>query len=123
MQFKENNNAIYLQIAGRICDEILAGQLRPGGRISSVREYAAALQVNANTVMRSYDHLTREGIIFNRRGIGFFVADDAPDRIRTSGEKELMEGELAEIFRRLALLNVTPEQLSSLYANYISSTK
>ena len=56
MNFKESK-AIYLQIADRICDEVLLGQYREEERIPSVREYAAVVEVNANTVMRSYDRL------------------------------------------------------------------
>ena len=56
MNFKESK-AIYLQIADRICDEILLGQYPEEERIPSVREYAAIVEVNANTVMRSFDYL------------------------------------------------------------------
>ena len=55
MNFKESK-AIYLQIADRICDEVLLGQYQEEERIPSVREYAAVVEVNANTVMRSYDY-------------------------------------------------------------------
>ena len=54
MDFKESK-AIYLQIADRICDEILLGVYPEEGRIPSVREYAGMVEVNANTVMRSFD--------------------------------------------------------------------
>ncbi len=73
MEFENNRRAIYLQIADKIMDDIMAGLHPVEERIPSVREYAAMVEVNANTVMRAYDYLTREEIIFNRRGIGFFV--------------------------------------------------
>ena len=76
MKFKENNKAIYLQIADKISDDILLGTILPGARIPSVREYASTLEVNANTIMRSYEYLERQGVIFNRRGIGFFITDE-----------------------------------------------
>lgn len=72
MNFKESK-AIYLQIADRICDEVLLGQYREEERIPSVREYAAVVEVNANTVMRSYDYLQSQEVIYNKRGIGYFV--------------------------------------------------
>ena len=78
MQFKENQT-IYLQIAERISDEILLGHYAIGSRIPSVREYAALVEVNANTVMRSYEFLQTQSIIFNKRGIGFFVS---PEELR-----------------------------------------
>ena len=70
MNFKESK-AIYLQIADRICDEILLGQFGEEERIPSVREYAAIVEVNANTVMRSFDYLQSQNIIYNKRGIGY----------------------------------------------------
>ena len=76
MNFKESK-AIYLQIADRICDEILLGQFGEEERIPSVREYAAIVEVNANTVMRSFDYLQSQNIIYNKRGIGYFVAPGA----------------------------------------------
>ena len=76
MNFKESK-AIYLQIADRICDEVLLGQYREEERIPSVREYAAVVEVNANTVMRSYDYLQSQEVIYNKRGIGYFVASGA----------------------------------------------
>lgn len=65
MNFKESK-AIYLQIADRICDEILLGQYPEEERIPSVREYAAIVEVNANTVMRSFDYLQVQNIIYNK---------------------------------------------------------
>ncbi len=70
MDFKDSQ-PIYLQITDGIMDQILDGTYPPDGRIPSVREYAAKVEVNANTVMRSYDWLQQQQIIFNRRGIGF----------------------------------------------------
>ena len=119
--FQENNKAIYLQIAERVHDDVLSGALRPGQRLPSVREYAAAVQVNPNTVMRTYELLSRDGIIVNRRGIGFFLTDEAPDIIRDLRVARLMDTELPALFRRLALLGVTPAELSASYNKYLSS--
>ena len=80
MKFKESKS-IYLQIADRICDEILQGQYTEEERIPSVREYAATVEVNANTVVRTYDYLQGQEIIHNKRGIGYFVSAGAKDRI------------------------------------------
>ncbi len=93
MIFNENNKAIYLQIADKICDDIMLGTLNEGDRIPSVREYAASLEVNANTVMRSYEFLERNGIIFNRRGIGYVIEKDAAIRIRKMRKETFFTGE------------------------------
>ena len=67
MKFKESKS-IYLQIADRIMDEILRMVYPEEGRVPSVREYAAMVEVNANTVVRSYDYLQGQEIIYNKRG-------------------------------------------------------
>ena len=76
MTFKENK-PIYLQIADRIMDEILQEVYEEEGRILSVREYAGIVEVNANTVVRTYDYLQSQGIIYNKRGLGYFVSTGA----------------------------------------------
>ena len=66
MKFRDSQS-IYLQIAERICDEILGNKFPPGERIPSIREYAAMVEVNANTVVRSYEWLQQHEIIFNKK--------------------------------------------------------
>ena len=50
-----NDKAIYVQIAERLSDEILAGKYKEDERIPSVREYAELLEVNANTAVTAYE--------------------------------------------------------------------
>lgn len=119
MIFKENNKAIYLQIADKICDDILTGHFLAGARIPSVREYAASLEVNANTVMRSYEYLERLGVIFNRRGIGFFIADMARDVIVNERKQTFLNGEMKYLFHQLMLLGISPEEAKTMYENYL----
>lgn len=123
MEFSDNNNAIYLQIARRVCDDILGGTLQEEGRIPSVREYASMVEVNANTVMRAYDYLQQEGIIFNRRGIGYFVAAGARQAIGEERMKRFVNEEMSHIFGQLRLMGVTPEQLQSMYQNFLQPVK
>ncbi len=118
MNFKENNKAIYLQIADKICDDILLGTYTAGGRLPSVREYAAMVQVNANTVMRSYDYLSSLEVIYNKRGIGFFVADDACGKVTDMRRTSFLETEIGEVFHQLRLLGVTPDALRDMYSKY-----
>ena len=65
---------IYLQMAERLCDEILAGTYSDDDRVPSVREYAVMLEVNTNTAVKAYDALARDNVIYNRRGLGYFVS-------------------------------------------------
>ena len=97
---------IYLQIADAICDRILSGELREGDRIPSVREYGADIGVNPNTMMRSYEKLTADGIIYNKRGIGYYVSDDARETVLSAQRKDFIEKEVPAIRQRMLLLGL-----------------
>jgi len=97
---------IYLQIADSISDRILSGQLKGEDRIPSVRDYGADLGVNPNTMMRVYEKLTADGVLYNKRGIGYFVAEDARELILEAQRKEFIEKDVPAIRERLALLGL-----------------
>ena len=97
---------IYLQIADALCDSILTGKLSPDGRIPSVREYGAEIGVNPNTVMRVYEKLAAEEIIYNKRGIGYFVSADARKKILAAQKEEFLTKEVPAIKRRMQLLGL-----------------
>lgn len=122
MNFKESK-AIYLQIADRICDEILLGQYPEEGRIPSVREYAAIVEVNANTVMRSFDYLQAQNIIYNKRGIGYFVTTGAKELIHTLRKEIFMKEELEYFFRQLHTLNIPIKEIEAMYREFIKKQK
>lgn len=120
MNFRDNQ-PIYLQIAEKICDDILAGIYLADQRLPSVREYGVKALVNSNTVMRTYDYLQSQSIIFNRRGIGFYVSPDAVERILAIRRDVFMKDELPYLFSRLKSLGVTAPQLTKLYEEYLMS--
>ena len=107
MEFN-SNKSIYLQICDAICEQILTGALRPDERIPSVREYGAEIGVNPNTVMRSYEKLTNDGIIYNKRGIGYFICPEAREIILEVQRKDFLENELPLILKRMKLLGINP---------------
>lgn len=110
MEFS-SDKPIYIQIYEVICDRILSGELLPEQRIPSVREYGASIGVNPNTVMRTYEKLTSDGVIFNKRGIGYFVSADAVSIIRQQARKEFIENEFPAIIRKMKLLGIDPSEL------------
>ncbi|MCM1484021.1 MAG: GntR family transcriptional regulator [Muribaculaceae bacterium] len=123
MDSSNNDRAIYLQIADGIMDEIIAGVYVPDGRIPSVREYAGRVEVNANTVMRAYDYLERNGTLYNRRGIGFFVSADAIERIKAAWREEFFSTDMPRVFSRMHSIGLTPAELSELYTQFIKTVK
>lgn len=117
MKFRDNQS-IYLQIAERICDEILDNKFPPGERIPSIREYAAMVEVNANTVVRSYEWLQQHEIIFNKRGIGYYVSPDGKNRIREMRRVRFFEDELPLFFNRLYTLGISIDEIDRRYNEY-----
>lgn len=101
-----NDKAIYLQIADRLADEILSGTYQAEERIPSVRDYAVLLQVNTNTAVKSFELLAAEGVIYNKRGLGYFVSADARRRIRTSRRNDFLRSWLPEMFRHMDMLGI-----------------
>ena len=114
MQFRESI-AIYLQIADYICERILLGQWKAGERIPAVRELAVQLEVNPNTVMRTYEFLQAQNMIYNQRGIGYFVGLDAVKNASTYRKTEFIEKELPNIFRNMYMLGMDIDDLKSRY--------
>lgn len=119
MNFKDNK-AIYLQIADRIGDQILSGVLVPEGKVPSVRELAAEIEVNANTVARTYDFLQQSGVIYTKRGLGYFVSPDAKEKIVSIMREQLMHGEMDYFLRQLKAVGITPAELQNIYQEFLS---
>jgi GntR family transcriptional regulator len=117
MNFKESK-AIYLQLADRICDEILLEQYLEEERIPSVREYAAIVEVNANTVMRSYDYLQFRNIIYNKRGIGYFVAMGAKKLIFSLRKEAFLKEDLEHFFRQIKTLDISIQEITDMYQDF-----
>ncbi len=112
MQFSDDK-PIWRQIYELIAMRILSDEWPEGSRIVSVRELAQEVGVNPNTVMRSYERLDGDGIIFNRRGIGFFVADGAKEHVREIERRKFLDEELPKLSERLNLLGLTIEVKST----------
>jgi len=107
---------IYQQIADRIRGRILAGEWHEGERIPSVRELAAAIGVNPNTVTKSYQALLDREIIENQRGLGYFVAADAKQRIVEEMKDEFIRDELPRVFHTMRVLGMQLADLEPYFA-------
>ena len=110
-----NDKPIYIQMADRLCDEILSGVYKDDDRIPSVREYAVLLEVNTNTAVKAYELLAREEIIYNKRGLGYFVTKGAKKQIMKARKKEFMKERLPELFRQMQLLDITIDDVTEEY--------
>jgi GntR family transcriptional regulator len=118
MEFRDKQ-AIYLQIAEYVCEQILLNKWRLGEKVLSIRDLAVAMEVNPNTVQRAYDFLQQQDIIVNRRGIGYFVEPDAMNRIMAFRRQLFIENELPVFFKNLYLLKVDFKEIKQLYDEFI----
>jgi GntR family transcriptional regulator len=113
-----NNQAIYLQIADYVCDRIQLEDYKEEGKIPSVRELAVALEVNPNTVMRAYDHLQQQDIIYTKRGMGFFVQIDSASKILNMRKEQFLNEQLPELFEKMQLLKIEFSELENHYKKH-----
>lgn len=118
MEFKDNE-AIYLQIAAFACDNILIGKWPPGQKILSVRDLAVELEVNPNTVMRSYEFLQGLEIIYNKRGLGLFVAEDGFEKVKAYRRENFVQGYLPDFFKNIYLLDISIDEISRQYDEFL----
>lgn len=117
MEFKENQ-AIYLQIANHFFENILQKKWNSGEKIPSIRDMAVQFEVNPNTTMRTFNYLQEKGIIFNKRGIGYYVADDGYEKARALKKEQFVNEGLAEFFRNMHLLGISFDDLSRYYRDF-----
>jgi DNA-binding transcriptional regulator YhcF (GntR family) len=110
----KSTKGIFLQIAENISHQILEGKLQAGDHIPSVRDLAAEFEVNRNTVLRTYALLDAAGIFDNRRGLGFFVSDQAVAIIQAQEKTEFFKNDLPEFIQKVKLLKLTESDLSEL---------
>ncbi|MBR6929017.1 MAG: GntR family transcriptional regulator [Bacteroidales bacterium] len=105
---------IYLQICSQLYEQILRGELKADDRILSVRDYGIQLGVNPNTIMRSYETMTTAGIIYNKRGIGYFISAEAKDIVLRQMREEFITKELPEVVKKMKLLGIGLDDIKSL---------
>ncbi|MDH7459722.1 GntR family transcriptional regulator [Chitinophagaceae bacterium 26-R-25] len=118
MEFKDNP-AIYIQIAEYVCEQILLKKWKLGEKIISIRDLAMQMEVNHNTVQRAYDLLQQQDIIVNKRGIGYFINDDAMERILSFRKEQFIQNELPVFMRNIFLLKLDFTEIKTLYDKFV----
>ncbi|KAB7708670.1 GntR family transcriptional regulator [Bacillus aerolatus] len=91
-EFK-TSKPIYSQIADRIIQQFVRGEIKPGEKLPSVREMAIQSGVNPNTIQRTYGELERMGVVESKRGQGTFMTEqiDMKKKLRADIQKEMIE--------------------------------
>jgi len=119
MEFKDKD-AIYLQIAAYVSENILLGKWLPEQKIPSTRDLAVELEVNPNTVIRSYEFLQAQEVVINKRGLGLFVAADGPQKVKAYRKERFIQQQMPDFFRNIYLLDIDIKDIEAMYEKYIS---
>lgn len=116
-----SNKPIYIQIADFCFDRILGKEWKPAERIPSVRELGVQLQVNPNTVMRAFEYMQSEGIIYPKRGMGYFVEEKAFKTVLDIRKKEFFEDMLPASFHTMDSLGISIDEIIEKYKKHKNS--
>lgn len=98
---------IYQQIVDYAFARVLSGEWKAGEKVPSVRELAALMTVNSHTVLKAYDYLQSHDILVVRRGMGYFLAEDAPEKVNGERRHEFLTSAVPAFFREMELLGLS----------------
>lgn len=118
----ESATPVFRQLAEQVKAAVARGAIRPGEAIPSVRQMAGIALVNPNTVTKAYRELEYEGVIYTRRGLGVFVAEDAVEKC-TSGRREELRKRLNEIAVEARQAGISLEELRGMLDQAITETE
>ncbi|RXK14643.1 GntR family transcriptional regulator [Halarcobacter mediterraneus] len=114
MEFNESK-AIYLQIVDIVFKQILLKNIKEESRLPSIRELAVEMEVNPNTVVRSYTYMEQKNIIYKKRGVGYFVKENARKEILKDKKEIFIKETLPYIFEQMQELDLSIEDLIQFY--------
>jgi GntR family transcriptional regulator len=104
---------IVRQIADQIRAQCASRRLKPGDRLPSMRELAAELAVNQNTILHVYERLTAEGFLERRHGAGTYVRERLPAG-QMSAQRQLLQAEVRRLVEKAQTLGLDPDELHAM---------
>jgi GntR family transcriptional regulator len=107
----DGREPIYQQIAEAIRGEILSGALSEGDRVMSTTQYATTYRINPATAAKAFAQLVEEGILRKQRGLGMYVTDGAPERLRAQRREAFFTERLDPVLTEAQVLGITRDEL------------
>jgi GntR family transcriptional regulator len=105
---------LFIQVAGRLAEEIADGTLTEGERVPSTNELAAFYRINPATAAKGISMLTDDGLLEKRRGIGMFVAAGARARLLAERRKRFAESYVEPLVAEASRLGINADELVTL---------
>ena len=112
--FIDENRAIFMQIAERIENDIIAGELPEDAQVPSTNQFASFYQINPATAAKGVNLLVDEGILYKKRGLGMYVAAGARARLLEQRREQFYEQYVVTMIREAEKLGITQEQLADM---------
>ena len=106
---------IYRQIIDYSFGCIISGQWPPEAKVPSVRELAVQMSVNTHTVLKAFEYLQQHGIIFPRRGMGFFLSAEAPELVEAARREEFFDVTMPALFNEMKMLGIGIDEIVGRY--------
>ncbi|MEN6491857.1 MAG: GntR family transcriptional regulator [Rectinema sp.] len=120
MRFSDQK-PIFSQIAELLENDIIAERIPAGARLPSARDLASSLEVNPNTAARALQSLAELGVAQVERGTGYYVSEAGAAKVREFRKRSFLDEELPRLFRSMADLGVTLEDIEARWRGFIAS--
>lgn len=106
-----SDKSIYIQIAESIENEILLGNLKEEDQAPSTNQFAKVYQINPATAGKGLNLLVEEGILYKKRGLGMFVAEDARKKILKKRQGVFFKEILPDIITEAERLEISTNEI------------
>jgi GntR family transcriptional regulator len=107
----ESGVPIYMQLVDRIKQMVVSGQLQPGQQLPTMRQLAADLRINYNTVGRAYTILDQDGVISTQQGRGTFIASRLSEEQIQRMRLDKLGSMIGQIVQEALVLGYSPQEI------------
>jgi GntR family transcriptional regulator len=116
----ESGVPIYMQLVDRIKQMVASGQLQPGQQLPTMRQLAADLRINYNTVGRAYSLLDQEGVISTQQGRGTFIASRLSEEQIQRMRLDKLRSMIGQIVREALVLGYSPQEIEDIVGEQLA---
>ena len=113
-QLLDDSRPIFMQIAERIENDIIAGELPEESQVPSTNQFASFYQINPATAAKGVNLLVDEGILYKKRGLGMFVATGARAKLIEKRREQFFQQYVVTMLQEAEKLGITPAQLTEM---------
>ncbi len=107
----DENRPIFVQIAERIENDIIAGELPEESQIPSTNQFASFYQINPATAAKGVNLLVDQGILYKKRGLGMYVAPGVRAKLLEKRRAQFFEQYVVPMLQEAEKLGITTEQV------------